>query len=225
MARRPLGIACHKSSRNSARAHREQGQPGCQAGHGGGGGSERNAGHYKQEHCWEVDAEHAGLSGKSGLRLSIQRPGDKEQQCFPYSTSHKYWRIKGCQRGCLHSIQAVRGAGPKRQGTTWVSALAVLGAWLPGVIPMIQVARASASGRAAGPRHVPGLKRRAADGGRSRRRPLAGLAASRRTCWRCTHRKGRCAPRCWRRCRGAGRCRASCGCPPRSAGHPGAWLP
>jgi hypothetical protein len=39
----------------------------------------------------------------------------------------------------------VQGAGPKRRVTTWTSALAVLGAWLRGVIPVVQVARAFAA--------------------------------------------------------------------------------
>lgn len=38
-----------------------------------------------------------------------------------------------------------RGAGRKRRVTTWTSALAVLGAWLFGVIPVVQVARAFGS--------------------------------------------------------------------------------
>ena len=58
-----------------------------------------------------------------------------------------------------------KGAGRKRRRTTWISALAVLGVWLPGVIPVIQVARTFA---------IYAVD----DGGTSRRRQFASAAKS-----------------------------------------------
>ena len=43
--------------------------------------------------------------------------------------------------GWVRGFVVLNGAGRKRRRTTWITALAVLGAWLPGVIPVVQVAR------------------------------------------------------------------------------------
>jgi hypothetical protein len=49
--------------------------------------------------------------------------------------------MAGVAEKVMGDASTQRRAGSKRRITTWLSALAVLGAWLFGAIPMIQVAR------------------------------------------------------------------------------------